>query len=129
MVERNVKMETFRTIGHVQDIIEDKEWIYTVSNLKGFIPSVVHEFYVNLSKNVDVTKSLEFEKVYVHGHVYVFSPRAICEYLKILMYSFNEFDKTYNMGGFASELLGTKSSWPKNNSLRTTALTDYRVDT
>ena len=98
-------------------IIADREWIHIVSDVKGFIPNVVHEFYANLSENGDVAESLEFEKVYVCCHVYEFSPKAICEYLKIPMYSFNEFDKTYNMDGVASELLMTKSSWPKSNSL------------
>ena len=102
-------METFRTIG-VQKIIKDREWIHTVSDVKGFIPTVVYEFYANLSENLNVAKSLLFEKVYVCGHVYEFSPTAICEFLKILMYSFNEFDKTYIMDGVASELLETKST-------------------
>ena len=102
----------------MQKIVEDKEWIHTVANDKGFFPSVVHQFYANLSQNVDVAESLEFEKVYVRGHVYEFSPKAICEYLRIIMYSFNEFDKTYYMDGVASKLLGSKSTWPKNNSLR-----------
>ena len=39
------------------------------------------------------------------------------------MYSFIEFDKMYNMDGVTSELLGTKSTWPKNNSLRATEIT------
>ena len=118
----NINMETFRTIG-VQKIIEDREWNHIVSNVKGFIPSVGHDFYDNLSKNVDVADSLEFKKVYVRGHIYEFSPKAICEFLKISTYSFNEFDKTYNMDGVSSELLETKSTWPKNNSLRETEIT------
>ena len=41
-------METFRTIG-VQKIIEDKdEWIHIVSDVKGFIPSLVDGFYANI---------------------------------------------------------------------------------
>ena len=58
----------------------------------------MHEFYANLSENVDVVESLEFEKAYVCGHVYEFSPKAICKYLKIPMYSFNEFDKNIQHG-------------------------------
>ena len=93
IVERNINMETFRTIG-VQKIIEDREWIHTISDVKDFISSVIHEFYANLSENIDVAKSLKFEKVYVHHHIYKFSPTTICEFLIIPMYSFNEFDKT-----------------------------------
>ena len=117
-----VEEETFRTIG-VQKIIEDREWMHTVSDIKGFIRCVIHEFYANLSENINVAESLEFEKVYVCGRVYEFSTKVICEYLKILMYSFNEFDKTYNMDGVMSELLRTKSTWPKNNSLRAIEIT------
>ena len=122
IVKRNINMETFRTIG-VQKFIEDKKWIHTVFYVKGLIPSVVHEFYANLFENVDVANSLEFEKVYVYGYVYEFSPKAICEYLKIPMYSFDEFNKTYIMDVNASELLGTKSICPKNNSLRASEIT------
>ena len=43
--------------------LEDREWIHTMSDVKGFIPSVVHEFYANIFKNIDVPDSLEFEKV------------------------------------------------------------------
>ena len=84
---------------------------------------MLHEFYANLSKTVDMAKSLEFEKMYVCGHVYEFSPKTICEYLKIPMYSFNEFNKTYIMDVVASELCGTKSTQPKNNFLRASELT------
>ena len=70
-----------------------------------------------------MAESLEFEKVYISGHVYEFSPKAICEYLKTPIYSFNEFDKTYNMDGVESELLRIKSTWPKNDSLRTAEIT------
>ena len=84
---------------------------------------MLHEFYANLSKTVDMAKSLEFEKMYVCGHVYEFSPKTICEYLKIPMYSFNEFNKTYIMDGVASELLRIKSNWPKNNSSRASEIT------
>ena len=56
---------------------EDREWIHTISDVKTFILGVVHEFYANLSEIVDVLDSLEFEKVYVRGHVYEFLPKAI----------------------------------------------------
>ena len=83
-----------------------------MSDVKGFIPSVVHEFYVNLFENVVMPNFFEFEKVYV---------RDYC--LKIPIYSFNEFNKMYLMDVFALELLGTKSTWPKNDSLRTSKIT------
>ena len=104
-------------------LLEDREWIHTVSNVKGFIHTVVHEFYANLFEIVNVAESLEFEKVYVHGHIYEFSPKEICEYLKIPMYSFNDFDRTYIMDGVASELLRIKSTWLENNSLRASKIT------
>ena len=107
----------------MQKIIEDREWIHIDYDVKGFIPSVVHEFYASLSENVDMAESLEFEKVYTSCHLYEFSLKVICEYLKIPMFSFNEFDKTYNMNGVALELFGTKFTWLKNNSLRPAEIT------
>ena len=41
IIQRNINMETFRTIG-VQKLLENTEWIHTVFDIKGFIPSVVH---------------------------------------------------------------------------------------
>ena len=56
--------------------------------------------------------------MYVSGHVYEFSPKEICDFLKMPMYGFNEVDKTYLMDVVVLKLLVTEFTWPKNNSLR-----------
>ena len=94
-----------------------------MSKIKGFIPRVVHEFYANLSENIDVPECLEFEKVFVRGHLCEFSPKEISDLLKIPMYGFDELNKTYIIDVVALERLRTKSTWHKTNSLRASEIT------
>ena len=84
------------------------EWLFSVTEIQGFVAGVVHKFYVNLSENIDMLKSLESEKVYVRGHAYEFSPKTICEFLKIPWFEFDEFKKSDIMDNVVFELLGTK---------------------
>ena len=62
------------------------EWLFSVTEIQGFVASVVHEFYVNLYENIDMLKSLESEKVCVKGNVFEFSPNTTCEFLKISLF-------------------------------------------
>ena len=47
-----------------------------MSNIPRFVSKVIYEFYANLNDNVCVPGENEFEKVYVRGHMYDFSPRT-----------------------------------------------------
>ena len=58
-----------------------------------YVPKIVREFYANLFEDVDSAGKPEFQKVFVKGHVYYFSPNAICDYLKIPLYDFDDFEK------------------------------------
>ena len=65
----------------------------------------------------------QFEKAFVRGHVYDFSPRVISEYLNIpILENFN-FERDYVLDDVASELLGHKTDWPRTNVLRVADLT------
>ena len=85
--------------------------------MKEYVPRIVREFYANLSEDVDSEEKPEFQKVFVKGHVYEFFPKAICDYLKISLYDFDDFDKHYNMDDVATELLGIESkvAWKENS--------------
>ena len=82
ILERAMKLDSFRVVG-VQKIVEDRGWESTISNIPRFVTKVVHKFYANLIDNIIVEGEASFEKVFVRGHIYEFSPRVIYEYLNI----------------------------------------------
>ena len=99
-------------------MIEDRGWGSTINNIPRYVTKVVHEFYANLSDNITVPGESQFEKVYVKGHVYGFSPRATCECLNIPVPEDFNFEKDYALDDIAIELLGYKCVWPKTNGLK-----------
>ena len=94
-----------------------------MSNIPLFLTTVVHEFYANLSDNIAVEGEEQFEKVFVRGHVYEFSPRVINEYLNISIPEDFVFENDYVFDDVATELLGYKTTWPKINVLMVVDLT------
>ena len=107
IVERPIKLECFRVLG-VHKLVEDKGWESTVSNIPRFITKVVHEFYTTLSDNILVQGEPQFERVFVRGHIYEFSSRAICEYLNIPIPENFNFEKDYVLDDVATKLHGYK---------------------
>ena len=122
IVERPMKLESFGAVG-VEKIVCERGWESTVSNIPKFVTKVVHEFYANLSDNILVEGEDEFEKVFVRGHVYEFSPRVISEYLNITIPENFNYERDYVLDDFGSELLGHKTTWPRTNVLRVADLT------
>ena len=88
-----------------------------------FVTTVVHEFYANLSNNIVVEGEDQYEKVFVRGNIYEFSPRVISEYLNISIPEHFNFEKDYAFDDVATELLGYTTVWPKTNVLRVADLT------
>ena len=70
-------------------------WESTIPNVPRFVAKVFHEFYANLNDNVVVLREKEFDKVYVRGHMYDFSPMAIYNYLHIPVLGDVQFEKGY----------------------------------
>ena len=121
ILERPKKLDSFRVVG-VQKIVEDRGWVSTISNIPRFITKDVHEFYANLSDNIVVQGETQFERVFVKGHIYEFSPRLIYEYLNIPILENFEFEKDYVLDDVATELLNYKCVWPTTNVLRVVTL-------
>ena len=48
----------------------------------------------------------------------IFLPKIICDFLKIPLYDFDDFDKDYDMDVVATELLGIDSKWPRKKTLK-----------
>ena len=61
IVERAVKLESFRGVG-VEQIIYERGWESTVTNIPRFVTKVIHEFYANLSDNIVVKGRVNFKK-------------------------------------------------------------------
>ena len=59
----------------------------------------------------------------MRDRVYDFSPKVICDYLKIPLYDFDDFEKDYHMDAIAFELLGMNSKWPGKKTLKVSDLT------
>ena len=54
----------------------------------------------------------------MRGHIYDFSPRAICTYMNILVSDDAQFEKYFVLDDVAVELLGYKCVWPNSNILK-----------
>ena len=65
----------------------------------------------------------QFEKVFVRGHVYDFSPRVISEYLNIPIPENFNFERDHVSDDVAYELLGHKTDWSRTNVLKVADLT------
>ena len=65
----------------------------------------------------------EFEKVFVRGHVYEFSPRIISEYFNITIPKNLNYEREYVLDDVALELVGHKTTWPRTNVFRVVDLT------
>ena len=76
-----------------------------------------------MNDNIVVLGEKEFEKVYVSGHIYNFSPRAIYMYLHILVLVDNPYEKDNVLDDVATKLLGYKCVWPKSNVFKVADLT------
>ena len=66
-----MKLESFSVVG-VENVVCERGWESTVSNIPHFVTKVVNEFYENLSDNTLVEGEEKFEKVFVRGHVLTF---------------------------------------------------------
>ena len=117
-----MNIDSFRILG-VGKVLVNNEWRKYVIEIKGYVSKVVREFYANLSEHMDILGKLTYKNVYVCGHIYAYSPKVICNYLKIPLFDFDEFEKEYGMNEVATELLGIEFKWPKKNTLKVLDLT------
>ncbi|PON31387.1 hypothetical protein PanWU01x14_370300, partial [Parasponia andersonii] len=81
------------------------------------------EFYANITDGFDEPDSTTFHKIFVRNHVYDFSPQVISDFLGVPLKSHDEFEKSFEEDMVATELLGTKKKWPKEDILQVTNLT------
>ena len=57
--ERGMKIETFMFTHPIRAVIRDQNMQFVKKEVKGYLPSIVKEFYSNLRKNLNVDTLLE----------------------------------------------------------------------
>ena len=68
--------------SEIEKLLKQTNLLGTMSNLPPFMPQIVLEFYVNLSKNMGDPSSPNFQKATMRGHRFEFSPSIINQYLE-----------------------------------------------
>ena len=115
-------LESFRIIGVSKTII-DNGWKQIVCDVKEFVARIITEFFANLSEDFHCEGKPAFQQVFVRDHVYEFSPKVICDFLKFPCMTLMIFDKYYDMDIVAIELLGIDSTWPEKKTFKISDLT------
>ncbi|XP_062100587.1 uncharacterized protein LOC133806512 [Humulus lupulus] len=108
------------------DIIEFHGWKESVSALRVPCPSLVHEFYSNLSADVIDPVHENFGKVFLRGNWISFTPLVIAECLHLPLLDEPTFSAEFTPGmdEVARTLTGNSSStWPTSNAVLAAELT------
>ena len=79
MGERTFHTKDFEHF-EIEDLLGEKNLLGTVSKLPHFMPQIVHELYVNLSKDIGEPASPNFQWTIVRGHSFEFFPSIINHY-------------------------------------------------
>ncbi|XP_062081006.1 uncharacterized protein LOC133785807 [Humulus lupulus] len=128
--ERLLDSTEFTSLG-LYDIIEFHGWKEFVSTLRVPCPSLVHEFYSNLSADVIDPIHENFGKVFLRGNWIPFTPSVIAECLHLPLLDAPTFSAEFNpdMDVVACTLTGNPSStWPTSNAVLIAELTPlYRI--
>ncbi|PON56565.1 hypothetical protein TorRG33x02_296150 [Trema orientale] len=121
--ERNFNLDSFKPLGIVK-ILKERKWLKTVSNVEGYVPRIVQEFYCNIREEMADPHSPFYHKIFLQGHIYDFNYQVIADYLDIPVVATDEYEKEYEVDKVASELLGDLIDWPSHSStLKSTDLT------
>lgn len=104
-------------LREVIDLIQKAGLLKVALNVSLFSHDLICDFLVNLHKNLNEPSSLEFKKVYVKGHCFVFPLSVINQFLEMEDSIFaSEHSPT------TKELViefngGVHKCWPKNGQL------------
>ena len=82
--ERLIDHEDHEKIGIVK-LLSDRKLLDSVSMAKPYNRVIVQEFYTNLKKGIFDDNSSFYERVYVRGHMFKFSPLLISSCLNCLI--------------------------------------------
>ncbi|XP_062119342.1 uncharacterized protein LOC133833100 [Humulus lupulus] len=76
IIERNYVLSDHRPFG-VLTMLQDRQWTGSLVKFSGFVDRIVKEFYANITNEIIEPSSPLYNKVFVRGHWFSFSPQDI----------------------------------------------------
>ncbi|XP_062104128.1 uncharacterized protein LOC133815288 [Humulus lupulus] len=76
IIERNYVLSDHRPFG-VLTMLQDRQWTGSLVKFSGFVDRIIKEFYANITNEIIEPSSPLYNKVFVRGHWFSFSPQDI----------------------------------------------------
>ncbi|XP_062091214.1 uncharacterized protein LOC133797320 [Humulus lupulus] len=123
IIERNYVLSDHRPYG-VLTMLQDRKWTGSLVKFTGFVDRIVKEFYADLTNEIIEPKSSLYNKVYVRGHWFYFSPQDIALALHLPLDVEDDDDvASLDKDTIITELVGEKMVWPSNTVISVSNLT------
>ncbi|XP_062104360.1 uncharacterized protein LOC133815547 [Humulus lupulus] len=127
IIERNYVLSDHRPYG-LLTMLQDRKWTGSLVKFTGFVDRIVKEFYANLTNEIIEPKSSLYNKVFVRGHWFSFSPQDIALALHLpLDVEDDDNVASLDKDTVITELVGQKMVWPSNTVISVSNLT-YTYD-
>ncbi|XP_062100594.1 uncharacterized protein LOC133806519 [Humulus lupulus] len=127
IIERNYVLSDHRPFG-VLTMLQDRQWTGSLVKFSGFVDRIVKEFYANLTNEIIEPSSPLYNKVFVRGHWFSFSPQDIALALHLPLDVEDDVDgAALDKDMVITELVGQKMVWPSNTVISVSNLT-YTYD-
>ncbi|XP_062085408.1 uncharacterized protein LOC133791500 [Humulus lupulus] len=123
IIERNYVLGDHRPFG-VLTMLQDRQWTGSLVKFSGFVDRIVKEFYANLTNEIIEPSSPLYNKVFVRGHWFSFSPQDIALALHLPLDVEEDVDgASLDKDMVITELVGQKMVWPSNTVISVSNLT------
>ncbi|XP_062087357.1 uncharacterized protein LOC133794141 [Humulus lupulus] len=123
IIERNYVLSDHRPFG-VLTMLQDRQWTGSLVKFSGFVDRIVKEFYANLTNEIIEPSSPLYNKVFVRGHWFSFSPQDIALALHLPLAFEDDVDgASLDKDMVITELVGQKMVWPSNTVISVSNLT------
>ncbi|XP_062075633.1 uncharacterized protein LOC133779729 [Humulus lupulus] len=123
IIERNYVLSDHRPY-RVLTMLQDRKWTGSLVKFTGFVDRIVKEFYVNLTNEIIEPKSSLYNKVFVRGNWFSFSPQDIALALHLPLDVEDDDDvASLDKDMVITELVGKKMVWPSNTVISVSNLT------
>ncbi|XP_062085277.1 uncharacterized protein LOC133791364 [Humulus lupulus] len=123
IIERNYVLSDHRPFG-VLTMLQDRQWTGSLVKFSGFVDRIVKEFYANLTNEIIEPSSPLYNKVFVRGHWFSFSPQDIALALHLPLDVEDDVDgASLDKDMVITELVGQKMVWPSHTVISVSNLT------
>ncbi|XP_062080601.1 uncharacterized protein LOC133785370 [Humulus lupulus] len=123
IIERNCVLSDHRPFG-VLTMLQDRQWTGSLVKFSGFVDRIVKEFYANITNEIIEPSSPLYNKVFVRGHWFSFSPQDIALALHLPLDVEDDVDGvSLDKDMVITELVGQKMVWPSNTVISVSNLT------